>query len=303
MTQEFPRELGRMIAPLDAELKPVFEVDREWIQDQRDAQRIGHGISCREEPVGCVGGTVQGKIVCNLFRPLRDFVLIAQVGLAAVDNGGQHPSEQHSMFAPDPSPFAPIPGTTPSPRALFIKRWGTLTVPPKEGFASSPDDLAFYEGAVEALFRATRAGWRVYVVGNEEAVAFGHLAYADYERVQGAFVRHLERFGVTIERDYSCTDHPEGIKGRCNDSVYMLPNTGPFFHAAHNDGVDLRRSWVIGDETAALVAGWRAGLRTAAVSTGIGLSDGNYDVVPELHERDFASLIHELLAAQAASLR
>lgn len=206
------------------------------------------------------------------------------------------------MFAPDPSPFAPIPGTTPAPRALFIKRWGTLTVPAPQGQAPS-EDLEFYPGAVEALFRASRANWRLYIIGNEDAVAFGRLAYDAYERLQAGFVRHLERFGVPLGNDYSCTEHPEGVQGRTNDSVYLLPNTGPFFHAAHTEGIDLKRSWVIGDDTATLVSGWRAGLRTASVGTGLGMKDRDYDVDPDLHGKDFASLIHELLAAQAAAMR
>ena len=231
------------------------------------------------------------------------FVLIAQVGLAATDNGGQHPKDLHSMFAPDPSPFAPIPGTTPAPRALFIKRWGTLLVPDQEGIAGASDTLPFYEGAVEALFRATRAEWRLYVIGNEDDVAFGRVSFDAFQGMQASFLQHLAHYGVEIDRDYSCVDHPEGVNGRQNDSVYHLPNTGPFFHAAHNDAVDLKRSWVIADDTTALVSGWRAGLRTAAVETGQALQDGTYDVDPDLRASSFASLVHELLAAQAASLR
>ena len=207
------------------------------------------------------------------------------------------------MFAPDPSPFAPIPGTSPSPRGLFIKRNGALTDPPPEGFAPSPEKLKFYDGAVEALFRATRAKWNLYIIGNAEAVAFGRQPAPEFERVQASFVQHLQSFGVHIERDYTCCDHPEGVRGHQNDSVYLLPNTGPFFHAAHTDGIDLSKSWVVADETTALVAGWRAGLRIASVGTGLGAADGVYDVESEYHARDFASLVHELLAAQVSTIR
>jgi histidinol phosphatase-like enzyme len=154
---------------------------------------------------------------------------------------------------------------------------------------------------VEALFRATRANWLLYIIGNEEDVAFGRQSLTEYERLRAGFARHLESFGVVIERDYSCIDHPEGVAGRCNDSVYLLPNTGCFFHAAHSDGIDLSASWVIGDESSALVAGWRAGLRTGAVETGLALQDGAFDVDPHLQASDFATLIHNFLEAQSAT--
>ncbi|MFT5690282.1 MAG: histidinol phosphatase-like enzyme [Planctomycetota bacterium] len=153
------------------------------------------------------------------------------------------------------------------------------------------------------MFRAARANWHLYVIGNEDDVAFGRLTLAEYERTREHFGRHLESFGIQVDRDYSCVDNPEGVAGRCNDSVYLLPNTGAFFHAAHTDGISLKHSWVVGDDTSSLVAGWRAGLRTAAVGTGAGMQDNVYDVQPHLEAEDFATLIHEFLGAQAAALR
>ena len=57
------------------------------------------------------------------------------------------------MPSRDPSPYAPIPGTVPHPRALFIDRWGTLMHAPERGYPLSFQEVEFAPGAVDALFR------------------------------------------------------------------------------------------------------------------------------------------------------
>ncbi|MHC4892591.1 MAG: HAD hydrolase-like protein [Planctomycetota bacterium] len=198
-------------------------------------------------------------------------------------------------------PRAPLPGVRISKRGLFIDRWGTLLELPSAGYAKSVDDVRFRPGALDALFRAARDGWNLYLLGNEEDVAFGNVTDDEWRAIDEAIHETLSDYGVALTRSYACVDHPRGRRGHDNDSVYFLPNTGAFYHAAHTDGIELDRSWVIGDSTLELVAGWRAGLRLASVRTGLGLSDGEYDVEPEFHLADICAVLDELSAAAPAT--
>lgn len=193
------------------------------------------------------------------------------------------------------SPYPPLEGTVRAPRALFVDRWGTLLQVPPEGYARTPGELAYYPGALDALFRASRAGWRLYLLGNEDAVAFGKLTLAAWEEIEKKLQHDLARAGVPIAKSYVCLEHSEGVAGQRNDSVYQLPNTGAFYHATHSDGIDLAKSWVIGDSTLELVAGWRAGVRMAAVRTGQALGDRAYHVDPEVIGDDLAGVVRDLL--------
>ena len=79
-----------------------------------------------------------------------------------------HHSNNHS------SNLSPLEGTEGPRRALFVKRWGTLLAPTSPGaLRFSPELLV--PGAVEALFRASQAGWWIYLLGNEDGVAHGHM--------------------------------------------------------------------------------------------------------------------------------
>jgi histidinol phosphatase-like enzyme len=171
------------------------------------------------------------------------------------------PHRPPACTLPHRSPFPPLEGTVPAPRALFVDRWGTLLETPAEGFAREPHELRFQPGALDALFRASRARWNLYLLGNEDAVAFGRLTLDAWQAVEKKMLADLARAGIVITRSYACIDHPEGMPGRRNDSVYLLPNTGAFYHALHTDGVDLARA---GSSATARSSWWPAGAPAAA---------------------------------------
>ncbi len=200
------------------------------------------------------------------------------------------------------SPYPPLEGTVSAPRALFVDRWGTLLEAPAGGHARSAAEVRFLPGALEALFRASRL-WQVYLIGNEESVAFGKVTDAVWQAIDEKILTGIARAGIALARNYVCLDHPAGVPAHRNDSVYLLPNTGAFYHAAHTDGIDLRKSWVIGDSTIELVAGWRAGCRLAGVRTGLGLGDKTFEVDPDVVESDLGAVVLELMERTEALKR
>jgi len=183
---------------------------------------------------------------------------------------------------------------------MFIDRWGTLLETPRDGFARRAEDLRFLPGTLQALHRAARAGWNLYLLGNEEAVWTGALELEAWKGVEAGLLRTLTEAGVPIQRNYACLDHPKGIRGHDADTVFLLPNTGAFYHASHIDGVQLGKSWVIGDSTLELVAGWRSGCRMAGVRTGLALRDRAYHVDPELVGDTLPEVVLTLLQRERA---
>ena len=109
--------------------------------------------------------------------------------------------------------------------------------------------------------------------------------------------------GVRIQRSYAAIDHPDGVAPHNKDSVFHLPNTGALYHAAQVDGVVLRQSWVIGDSSLELVAGWRASCRLAGVRTGEGLRDGQLQVDPEILANNLAEALREVTSGEYAPRR
>lgn len=198
------------------------------------------------------------------------------------------------------SPFAPLPGTERPIRGLFVDRWGTLFSRLAPGGNTDFDPAWVSRETSNALFRAQQADWRIYLIGNESAVAHGRMSDACWERLEIDMLQFLSGLGIRIARNYACLDHPEGRGAHQKPSVFMLPDTGLLYHAAQHDGVVLRQSWVVGDSSLELAAGGRAGCRTIGVRTGQACEDGGLDVEADVVTNTLAEALRLLSAAQAA---
>lgn len=203
---------------------------------------------------------------------------LAQVG--RVRGGPQVPAAHThiSMSHPHLRPLGDSHDATP-PRALFIQRWRTLFTPPassRRAWCASFSGVNFAPGALQALFRAGQRGWTIYLLGNEDAVAGGQWSERSWEKFERQLLGHLAQEGIKVQRNYACLDRPGGAGSHDKDSVFRLPGTGVFYHAAQQDGIDLSSSWVIASDPLELAAGWRAGCRLAAVSHGEAPADGTY---------------------------
>ena len=61
---------------------------------------------------------------------------------------------------------SPAGGWGPPPRGIFLDVLGTLVEPGPGGRFKSIGKSSFYDGVLDSLFRATQAGWQLYLIGN-----------------------------------------------------------------------------------------------------------------------------------------
>ena len=192
-----------------------------------------------------------------------------------------------------------LPGTGLPRRGLFVDHLGTLLKTPSSGYLQGPDDIEFTEDSLEALFHAGQSGWNLYLVGNERSVYQGQVSETTWNAIHDALLEQLRTHGICPTRSYICIDHPEGQAPNNKDSVYRLPNTGAMYHAAQADGISLPHSWVVGDESIDLVAGWRAGCHMAGVRTGAAVQDGQLQVEPEILANHLAAFVRQVTSGTA----
>jgi D-glycero-D-manno-heptose 1,7-bisphosphate phosphatase len=151
-------------------------------------------------------------------------------------------------------------------RALFLDRDGTLVEP--RHYPSQPSDLVLY-GDIGPLLRAfQRAGWQLIVVTNQSGIARGYFTEEMLERMHDHLRAMLRVWDVHLDAIHACPHHTEGVIPqlaiRCE---CRKPQPGMLLHAAAR-GIDLTRSWMIGDILDDIEAGNRAGCRTALVDLG-----------------------------------
>ncbi len=147
--------------------------------------------------------------------------------------------------------------------AVFLDRDGTLNV--ERNYLSDPARLTLLPGVPEALKRLRDAGFLLFVVTNQSGIGRGYYTEADMHAVNRRLEASVLSDGIRFEHIYFAPEAPEApSRGR-------KPSPQFLFDARDAYGVDLSRSFLIGDKLADLECGWNAGVRASVlVRTGYG---------------------------------
>lgn len=153
--------------------------------------------------------------------------------------------------------------------AVFLDRDGTLNV--EVEYLHKPEDLALIPGAAEAVSKLNAAGIPVILVSNQSGIGRGYFGWEDFYAVSERMERLLAEQGARLDATYVSPHHEQGQgEYAVVDHPERKPNPGMLLKAAEEHGLDLRRSWMIGDKRIDVEAGHRAGCRACLVQTGYG---------------------------------
>ncbi len=147
--------------------------------------------------------------------------------------------------------------------AVFLDRDGTL-IREKE-YLRRPEEVAIFPGAPGALKQLQDAGFLLFIVSNQSGVGRGYFTLAEVENVNRHVAEEFARAGVRFQKVYVAPEAPE------QPSRGRKPSPQFLFDARDEFGVDLGRSYIIGDKLIDLECGWNAGVKKSLlVRTGYG---------------------------------
>ncbi len=149
-------------------------------------------------------------------------------------------------------------------RAAFLDRDGTLIV--ERDYLADPNDVVLVEGAAAAVARLREAGLAVVVVTNQSGMARGLYSESQYRDVAGRLDQLLERANAPVDATYHCPHHPD-YTGPCE---CRKPGLGMYHDAADALGLDLGRSFYVGDRTKDVEPALALGGAGILVRTGYG---------------------------------
>jgi D-glycero-D-manno-heptose 1,7-bisphosphate phosphatase len=158
--------------------------------------------------------------------------------------------------------------TMPAP-AIFIDRDGTLNE--DRGYLASVDELIIYPWAAEAVRLVNDSGFKAIVITNQSGVARELCTEEEVRVIHDALQAELQRAGAYLDGIYYCPHHPEIGRSPYRVACYCRkPRPGLLQTAAREHGIDLTRSYVVGDKWSDLELAHNAGARSALVLTGYG---------------------------------
>jgi len=171
-------------------------------------------------------------------------------------------------------------------KAAFLDRDGVINRKAPAGeYITRWEDLEILPGVPEAIILLTQAGYSVLAVSNQRCVAKGLLSLSELESIHERLSKELETKGATITRVYYCP-HDDQTPCGCRK-----PAPGMLLAAASDHGIDLRKSWMIGDSDIDIEAGRNARCKTVKIG------DVNTNAGPraDLFARDLLDATQKLL--------
>lgn len=170
---------------------------------------------------------------------------------------------------------------------VIFDRDGTLIV--DLVYLNDPDKIEYLPGVFQALRDLRDHGFALCVATNQSGVARGLVDVRNLDEIHRRMRARFAAEGVDLLSFHSAPYMTD------NDHPMRKPNPGMLLEAARWHGLDIGRSWMVGDRMTDVEAGHRAGMRSALV----GVAESPHHSVylpPEVHAPDLPAVAFEILS-------
>jgi histidinol-phosphate phosphatase family protein len=146
--------------------------------------------------------------------------------------------------------------------AAFLDRDGTIIF--DRNYLSSPSQVKVYACAADAINRLRKAGFKIIIVTNQSGIGRGMFGKKELGAVNKKFMELLKKNGAKIDALYYC---PHTDEDECS---CRKPKAGMALRAAKERGIDLSKSYAVGDSVRDYLLGFNMGGKGLMVLTGHG---------------------------------
>jgi len=133
-----------------------------------------------------------------------------------------------------------MPTVSPLRPAVFFDRDGVVNVSPGDGYVLRWEDFQFAPGIIEALALCRERGYATILVTSQQGVGKGLMTQEALDDLHARMQNELALHGAALDGIYACTH----LAGTC---ACRKPSAEMILHAQADHGLDLTRSWLVGD--------------------------------------------------------
>jgi D-glycero-D-manno-heptose 1,7-bisphosphate phosphatase len=162
-------------------------------------------------------------------------------------------------------------------KGIFLDRDGTIII--DKIYLNDVKEITYLPNVVEALRLLRDSGFAFFIATNQSGIARGLVdirnLYLIHEKIRSDMAAH----GIDFVGFYYA---PYSVE---SNHFLRKPNPGMLLTAARDHGVDLKKSWMIGDRMSDVEAGNNAGTRSILLANQpVEHADQAAAVVPSLLE-------------------
>ena len=187
----------------------------------------------------------------------------------------------------------------PERAAVFLDRDGVINE--QMGYVNHVSRFVLLPGVAAAIGKLNRAGVLVLVATSQSGLARGYFPASLLHEVHELMRQQLAGLGAHLDGIYGCPHHPEAKEALYRqDCDCRKPKPGLVLQAAGELGLDLLKSYMVGDRWTDIRCGAAAGLKTVLVRTGYGRGEELYigpqeTVQPETVQEDLTAAVDWIL--------
>lgn len=149
--------------------------------------------------------------------------------------------------------------------AVFLDRDGTICV--DVGYLRSVDQVELFPESANAIKLLNEKKIPVIVVTNQSGVARGYFTEDTIKAANAKLKELLSKESVYVDDVYYCPHHPD------DGCICRKPKIGMIDDASRKFGIDVKKSFVVGDKSTDIELGKNIGAKTILVLTGSGKED------------------------------
>ena len=154
-------------------------------------------------------------------------------------------------------------------RVIFLDRDGTINI--EKSYLHKWEDFEFEKNAIEGLKALVNLGYELVIVTNQSGIARGYYSEEELKKLNNEMMLELKKSRINILDCYYCPHHPEkGLEEYKKECNCRKPSPGMLLDAKEKYGIDMSKSFMIGDKYSDLKAGENAGVKSILVKTGYG---------------------------------
>lgn len=156
--------------------------------------------------------------------------------------------------------------------AVFLDRDGTINE--DVGYLERLERFTIFPWSVDAVRLLNRAGFLVVVVTNQAGIARGLIEESFIDEAHRHIDEIMKAGGARMDAYYYCPHHPDGSVAAYRRACdCRKPAPGMLHRAERELGIDLSRSFVVGDKWIDVELAQNAGARGILVRTGYGRTE------------------------------
>lgn len=175
----------------------------------------------------------------------------------------------------------------PMVRAVFLDRDGTINRNNPE-HVHKIEDFKFLPGVISGLKRIAHTDYKMIILTNQAGIGRGYYTVKEFKKLDTWMKNYLKKQGIKIAKTYYCPHHPEKGLGKYKKNCdCRKPGIGNILKAAREFGINLSKSWLIGDDVKDILAGRAANVKTIFVGKGNKAEFSKYSILPNYFAKNF----------------